>query len=120
MCDQFFVQNNSQSSEPWQVPSFFGRDLGPQAFNRPTSCPLYQVIDTESSLKIDTAAPTRSARGGTEVTLGSRMQGPTPFDYNHPQIAQPRDVRLPQVFTRDNGNYPQQYSDNPNMFYSTA
>lgn len=120
MFTQPFVETDGESSESWQIPTFYGRNLGPQAFNKPASASLGSVIDEESMLTINTAMPCRTARGGTEVTLGEAMQGPTPFDFNHPSIAQPQDVRLPQIFTRDNGNYPQKYADNPQTYYHTA
>ena len=119
-CQQTFVATDSTSGEPWQVPTFFGRDLAPQAYKRPTSCPLYAAISAESELTIGTAMSTRNPEGGVEATLGPGLQGSTPFDFNHPQIAQRSDTRLSQLFTRDNGNYPFQYSDNNSTYFTTA
>ena len=112
-CSQPFVRNDNESSEAWQIPSFFNRDMFPVAYKRPTSCPLNVAVQTESAINGARGGVVRNSSGGTEGTLGPRMQGPTPFDFNHPYIAQPRDNRLEQVFTRDNGNYPRKYSSAP-------
>lgn len=119
-CQSQFVENSYDSSEPWQIPSYFGRDMGPMAYRRPTTCPLFAAIDAESHLTIGTAGSMRNSSGGTEATLGPMLHGPTPFDYNHSHIVQPSDNRLSQIFTRDNGNYPQKYADNPHTFNHTA
>jgi hypothetical protein len=106
---QPFVDNENDVSEPWQVPAFYGRSFAPQAYKRPTATPLAQTIAVEGVLTIGAAQSTRNPSGGTEATLGPQMHGPTPFDYNHPFIAQIGDNRLEQVFSRHNGNYPGKY-----------
>ena len=94
------VDSTDTALEPWQVPSFYGRALAPASYRKPTSCSLSDAVAIETMLSVGQASSNRTARGGTEVTLGAAMHGPTPFDFVHPGIAQPMDVRLPQVFTR--------------------
>lgn len=95
-CSQPFVNVSEKSSEPWQVPAFYGRALYPTEYRRPTSCGLHSAVRVESHLTIATAKSTRNPKGGTEATLGNYT--PTPWDFVHKKIVQPHDNRLERVY----------------------
>ena len=101
-CHQPIVQHSDfiANMGPWQIPAYYGRDMAPANYTKPTNCDLSHIIDNENQLCVETAQTLRNSEGGTEVTLGLEYNTPTPLNFVHSYITQPSDVRLEQVFER--------------------